>query len=47
MPQSRLRPKEDRTWSLYEIDMDDPMVKIEIERARETVALDADEDVKS
>jgi hypothetical protein len=42
-----LRPKEDRIWSLYEIDMDDPMVKISVERARNAVAPDVDEDVKS
>jgi hypothetical protein len=42
-----LSPKEDRVWSLYEIYMDDPMVKISVERARAAVAPDADEDVKS
>jgi hypothetical protein len=47
MPQSRLRPKEDRLWSFYEMDMDDPMMKILVERAWITVAPDADEDVKS
>jgi hypothetical protein len=42
-----LRPKEDRIWSLYKIDMDDPMVKISVERAQNAVAPDVDEDVKS